>query len=208
MTALDSFHPITRTWFERRFKGPTDAQRDGWPHILAGRDTLVSAPTGSGKTLAAFLVAIDRLIRKAEAGDLTDRVEVVYVSPLKALSNDIQRNLDEPLAQIAEVAKELGYDLPPIRTALRTGDTTQAERQAIIKTPPHILITTPESLYLMITAQRPREILRHVETVIVDEVHALIRDKRGSHLSLTLARLDHISEKRPARVGLSATVKP
>ncbi len=133
---------------------------------------------------------------------------MVYVSPLKALSNDIQRNLDEPLAQIAEIAKTLGYDLPPIRTALRTGDTTQAERQAIVKHPPHILITTPESLYLMMTAERAREILRHVETVIVDEVHALIRDKRGSHLSLTLARLDHINEKRPARIGLSATVKP
>jgi ATP-dependent Lhr-like helicase len=208
MSVLDSFHPITRRWFEGRFKGPTDAQADGWPHILAGRDTLVSAPTGSGKTLAAFLVAIDRLIRKAEAGELEERVEVVYVSPLKALSNDIQRNLDEPLAQIAEIAKEMGYDLPAIRTALRTGDTTQADRQAIIKHPPHILITTPESLYLMMTAERAREILRHVGTVIVDEVHALIRDKRGSHLSLTLARLDHISEKRPARVGLSATVKP
>ncbi len=208
MTALDSFHPITRTWFERRFKTPTDAQAEGWPHILAGRDTLVSAPTGSGKTLAAFLVAIDRLIRKAEAGELEDRVEVVYVSPLKALSNDIQRNLDEPLEQIAEVARELGYDLPPIRTALRTGDTTQADRQAIIKHPPHLLITTPESLYLMITAQRAREILRHVSTVIVDEVHALVRDKRGSHLALTLARLDHISASRPARIGLSATVKP
>ncbi len=208
MTALDGFHPITRAWFERRFKAPTGAQADGWPHILAGRDTLVSAPTGSGKTLAAFLVAIDRLIRKAEAGELEDRVEVVYVSPLKALSNDIQRNLDEPLEQIAEVARELGYDLPPIRTALRTGDTTQAERQAIIRKPPHILITTPESLYLMITAERAREILRHVSTAIVDEVHALIRDKRGSHLALTLARLDHICESRPARIGLSATVRP
>jgi len=208
MSVLDSFHPVTRAWFERRFKGPTDAQADGWPHILAGRDTLVSAPTGSGKTLAAFLVAIDRLIRKAEAGELEERVEVVYVSPLKALSNDIQRNLDDPLAQIAEVAKEMGYELPPIRTALRTGDTTQAERQAIVKHPPHILITTPESLYLMITAERSREILRHVQTVIVDEVHALIRDKRGSHLSLTLARLDHINEKRPTRIGLSATVRP
>jgi ATP-dependent helicase Lhr and Lhr-like helicase len=208
MTVLDGFHPITRAWFERRFKTPTSAQDDGWPHILAGRDTLVSAPTGSGKTLAAFLVAIDRLIRKAEAGELEDRVEVVYVSPLKALSNDIQRNLDEPLEQMAEVAKELGYDLPPIRTALRTGDTTQAERQAIIRKPPHILITTPESLYLMVTAERAREILRHVSTVIVDEVHALIRDKRGSHLALTLTRLDHISESRPARIGLSATVRP
>jgi ATP-dependent Lhr-like helicase len=208
MSVLDAFHPVTRAWFERRFNSPTDAQAGGWPHIIAGRDTLISAPTGSGKTLAAFLVSIDRLIRKAEAGELEDRVEVVYVSPLKALSNDIQRNLEDPLEQIAELAAEMGYDLPPIRAALRTGDTTQAERQEIVKHPPHILITTPESLYLMVTAERSREILRHVRTVIVDEVHALIRDKRGSHLSLTLARLDHISEQRPARVGLSATVKP
>jgi len=210
MTApvLDSFHPITRTWFERRFGAPTTAQADGWPHILAGRDTLISAPTGSGKTLAAFLVAIDRLVRKAEAGALENRLEVVYVSPLKALSNDIQRNLEDPLAGIAEVAIELGYDLPEIRAALRTGDTSQAERQAIVKNPPHILVTTPESLYLMITSERAREVLRTVETVIVDEVHALVRDKRGSHLSLTLARLDHVCERRPSRVGLSATVKP
>jgi ATP-dependent Lhr-like helicase len=208
MSLLDTFHPITRAWFERRFKAPTDAQTGGWPHIIAGRDTLISAPTGSGKTLAAFLVSIDRLIRKAEAGELEDRVEVVYVSPLKALSNDIQRNLEDPLEQIAELAVEMGYNLPPIRTALRTGDTTQADRQAIVKHPPHILITTPESLYLMVTAERSREILRNVQTVIVDEVHALIRDKRGSHLSLTLARLDHVTQQRPSRVGLSATVKP
>jgi ATP-dependent Lhr-like helicase len=208
INVLDSLHPITRTWFERRFQAPTDAQTNGWPHIIAGRDTLISAPTGSGKTLAAFLISIDRLIRKAESGELEDKVEIIYVSPLKALSNDIQRNLDEPLEQLAEVAEELGYDLPPIRTALRTGDTTQAERQAIVKHPPHILITTPESLYLMITAERSREILRTATTVIVDEVHALIRDKRGSHLSLTLARLDHVCAERPARVGLSATVKP
>ena len=208
MSIVDSFHPVVRAWFTRRFDAPTDAQTDGWPHIFAGRDTLISAPTGSGKTLAAFLVAIDRLVRKAEAGELEDGVEVVYVSPLKALSNDIQRNLDEPLEEINEIAREMDYDLPEIRTALRTGDTTQKERQQILKTPPHILITTPESLYLMITAERSRAILCNVKTVIVDEVHALIRDKRGSHLALTLARLDHICDKRPGRIGLSATVKP
>ncbi|MCH8201061.1 MAG: DEAD/DEAH box helicase, partial [Chloroflexi bacterium] len=208
MSIVDSFHPVVRAWFTRRFEAPTDAQTNGWPHIIAGRDTLISAPTGSGKTLAAFLVAIDRLVRKAEAGELEDGVEVVYVSPLKALSNDIQRNLDEPLEEINEIAREMGYDLPEIRTALRTGDTTQKERRQILKTPPHILITTPESLYLMITAERSRAILRNVKTVIVDEVHALIRDKRGSHLALTLARLDHICDKRPGRIGLSATVKP
>ena len=205
---LTSFHPAVRTWFERKFREPTDAQKLGWPEIMSGRDTLISAPTGSGKTLAAFLVSIDRLIREAEKEPLSDEVHVLYVSPLKALSNDIKRNLEDPLAEIEQVALELGYGSHGIRTALRTGDTTQAERQQIVKTPPHILITTPESLYLMLTAERSREILRTVKTVIVDEVHALLRDKRGSHLALTLARLDHTCERRPARIGLSATVKP
>src|SRR5438093_538342 len=220
MTALNSLHPAVSTWFERKFRAPTDAQALGWPEIISGRDTLISAPTGSGKTLAAFLVSIDRLIRDAEKAhndsvsqhlqvrSLSDEVHVLYISPLKALSNDIRRNLEDPLAEIEQVALELGYPSHDIRTALRTGDTTQAERQEIVKKPPHILITTPESLYLMLTAERSREILRTVKTVIVDEVHALLRDKRGSHLALTLARLDHICEKRPARIGLSATVKP
>jgi ATP-dependent Lhr-like helicase len=205
---LASFHPAVRTWFERKFRSPTDAQVLGWPEIISGRDTLVSAPTGSGKTLAAFLVSIDRLIRQAEKEPLADEVHVLYVSPLKALSNDIRRNLEEPLTEIERVALELGYPAHGIRTALRTGDTTQAERQEIVKKPPHILITTPESLYLMLTAERSREILRTVKTVIVDEVHALLRDKRGSHLALTLARLDHVAAERPARIGLSATIKP
>jgi len=227
-----SFHPAVRTWFERKFRAPTDAQALGWPVIISGRDTLISAPTGSGKTLAAFLVSIDRLIREAEQEPLTDEVHVLYISPLKALSNDIRRNLEDPLAEIERVSLELGYAARGIRTALRTGDTTQAERQEIVKKPPHILITTPESLYLMLTAERSREILRTVKTVIVDEVHALLRDKRGSHLALSLARLDHVvtsasplsrgevAERgvsagegsgvrvRPARIGLSATVKP
>src|SRR5574341_1425662 len=208
MDALSLFHPVIRAWFERHFKTPTDAQALGWPEIVSGRDTLITAPTGSGKTLAAFLVSIDRLLRQAEESPLHDEVQVVYVSPLKALSNDIQRNLEEPLAEISEVAIELGHDSPGIRTALRTGDTTAHERQQIIKQPPHILITTPESLYLMLTAERSREILRNVRTVIVDEIHALVRDKRGSHLSLTLARLDHVCGAPPSRVGLSATVTP
>lgn len=208
MTVLDSFHPAVQKWFRSRFKGPTDAQAGGWPHILEGRDTLITAPTGSGKTLAAFLVSIDRLLRQAESGSLDDKVAVIYVSPLKALSNDIKRNLEEPLAEIVEIAHEMGNPAPEIRSAVRTGDTTQKERQDIVKRPPHILITTPESLYLMITAERSREILRTATTVIVDEVHALLRDKRGSHLSLTLARLDHVCHERPARVGLSATIKP
>ena len=208
MTVLDSFHPAVRTWFQRKFDAPTEAQERGWPEIVAGHDTLISAPTGSGKTLAAFLVAIDRLLRRAEKEPLGDAIEVIYVSPLKALSNDIQRNLEEPLAEIAEVARELGYDAAAIRTMVRTGDTTPAERQQIVKQPPHILITTPESLYLMLTAERSREVLRSAKTVIVDEVHALIRDKRGSHLALSLARLDHVCGQRPARIGLSATVQP
>ncbi len=169
-------------------------------------------PTGSGKTLAAFLAGIDALIRRAEAGTLDAVTEIVYISPLKALGNDIQRNLETPLEEIREVAAELGYDLPAITTAVRSGDTPQSERQAIVKRPPHILITTPESLYLMLTAQRGRETLRHVRTVIVDEIHALARDKRGSHLTLSLARLDHVTQAgigaRPNRVGLSATQRP
>lgn len=205
---LDCFHPAVRAWFRRKFGAATDAQALGWPHILAGRDTLITAPTGSGKTLAAFLVSIDRLLRRAEESPLEDRVEVVYVSPLKALSNDIQRNLEEPLAEIAAIAREMGHASPEIRTMVRTGDTSQHERQEIIRRPPHILITTPESLYLMLTAERSRELLRTAKTVIVDEIHALVRDKRGSHLSLTLARLDHVCAERPSRIGLSATVKP
>ena len=208
MSALNDFHPAVRAWFQRRFQAPTEAQARGWPEIVAGRDTLISAPTGSGKTLAAFLVAIDRLLRRAEEGPLEDAVEVVYVSPLKALSNDIQRNLEEPLAEIAQVARELGSTAAEIRTVVRTGDTTPSQRQEIVRRPPHILITTPESLYLMLTAERSREVLRRVKTVIVDEIHALIRDKRGSHLALSLARLDHICEERPSRIGLSATVRP
>jgi ATP-dependent Lhr-like helicase len=209
MNVLESFHPAVRTWFERKFAGPTEAQARGWPEIMSGRDTLISAPTGSGKTLAAFLVAIDGLLRRAqEEGPPADAVEVIYVSPLKALSNDIQRNLEQPLEEIGACALELGYPSPAIRTALRTGDTTPSERQEIVRKPPHILITTPESLYLMLTAERSREILRTAKTVIVDEIHALIRDKRGSHLALTLARLDHVAAQRPGRIGLSATVKP
>ncbi len=207
-----AFHPAVRTWFERRFGAPTDAQATGWPHIAAHEDTLLAAPTGSGKTLAAFLVGIDSLIRQAEAGEGAAGTTILYVSPLKALSNDIQRNLQQPLQEIRAVAEELGYDLPPITVGLRTGDTPQSERQALVRRPPHILVTTPESLYLMVTAERARATLTGVRTVIVDEIHALARDRRGSHLALTLARLDHVVEGAgmpcPARVGLSATQRP
>ncbi|MCA9727973.1 MAG: DEAD/DEAH box helicase, partial [Candidatus Eisenbacteria bacterium] len=207
-TSLAAFHPAIRTWFERRFGAPTAAQAQAWPAIRTGRDTLLAAPTGSGKTLAAFLCAIDALLRESLDGPLPDIVRVIYVSPLKALSSDIQRNLAGPLEEVRQVARELGSELPPIRTALRTGDTPAAARREIVQTPPHILITTPESLYLMLTAARSREILRSARTLIVDEIHALLRDKRGSHLALSLARLDHVCERRPVRVGLSATQRP
>jgi ATP-dependent helicase Lhr and Lhr-like helicase len=181
---------------------------EGWPRILAGETTLISAPTGSGKTLAAFLICIDRLVRKAIAGDLLDCTEVLYVSPLKALSNDIQKNLEVPLGEIFQLAGERGILMPEIRTSVRTGDTLAPERRAMLARPPHILVTTPESLYILLTAARSREILRTVESVIVDEIHAMADDKRGAHLALSLERLDHLTGKRLTRIGLSATQKP
>ena len=202
------FHPLVWQWFSQRFSAPTEAQTLGWPRIAEGTHTLIAAPTGSGKTLAAFLVCIDRLVRKWLEGTLPDGIEVVYVSPLKALSNDIQRNLQGPLAEIAELAARNGLPPCPIRTAVRTGDTPAAERQAMLKKPPHILVTTPESLYLLLTSPKSREKLRTVKTVIVDEIHALARDKRGSHLTLSLERLAALCDSPPTRIGLSATQKP
>ena len=201
-------HPLVAEWFVSRFGTPTEPQEQGWPHILAGRTTLISAPTGSGKTLAAFLACIDRLVRKALAGHLGDRTEVLYVSPLKALGNDIQKNLEIPLGEILALAGERGLLMPEIRTAVRTGDTLQPERRAMLKRPPHILVTTPESLYILLTADKSRAILRDVETVIVDEIHAVADDKRGAHLALSLERLDALTHRRPVRIGLSATQKP
>jgi len=205
---LSSFHPLISKWFTQRFAAPTEAQRLGWPSIVEGRDTLIAAPTGSGKTLAAFLACIDRLIRDGIKGKLEDATRVVYVSPLKALSNDVQRNLDAPLSEIRALAHHDGVPLPPIRALVRTGDTPSSERQKMVRRPPHILITTPESLYLLLTAESSRKMLRSVETVIVDEIHAAARDKRGSHLALSLERLEHLCEKRPVRIGLSATQRP
>src|SRR5580692_10561058 len=201
-------HPLVAEWFVRRFGTPTEPQEQGWPHILAGRTTLISAPTGSGKTLAAFLACIDRLVRKALAGDLADRTEVLYISPLKALGNDIQKNLEVPLGEILAMAGERGLLMPEIRTAVRTGDTLMPERRAMLKRPPHILVTTPESLYILLTADKSRAILRDVETVIVDEIHAVADDKRGAHLTLSLERLEALTYRPPVRIGLSATQKP
>jgi len=192
----------------RKFGTPTEPQEQGWPHILAGRTTLISAPTGSGKTLAAFLACIDRLVRKALAGDLTDRTEVLYVSPLKALGNDIQKNLEAPLGEILALAGERGLLMPEIRTAVRTGDTLAHERRSMLKRPPHILVTTPESLYILLTADKSRAILHEIETVIVDEIHAVADDKRGAHLTLSLERLEALCRRPPVRIGLSATQKP
>jgi ATP-dependent helicase Lhr and Lhr-like helicase len=207
---LDRFHPAVRVWFERRFPdGPTEAQTGGWPAIVDGKHTLVCAPTGSGKTLAGFLAAIDALYHAHEAGQTIEGVtRVVYLSPLKALAVDVHTNLEEPLAEIAEVARELGYEPAPISVAVRTGDSTSSERQAMIRRPPNLLVTTPESLYLYLTAERSRATLDRVDTVIVDEIHALARDKRGSHLALSLERLGSVTERAPLRIGLSATVRP
>src|SRR6476660_614280 len=188
-------HPLVRDWFVGKFGTPTEPQEQGWPHILAGRTTLISAPTGSGKTLAAFLICIDRLVRKAIAGDLTDRTEGLYVSPLKALSNDIQKNLEVPLGEIFQLAGERGILMPEIRTSVRTGDTLAHERRAMLARPPHILVTTPESLFILLTAARSREILRTIDSVIIDEIHAVADDKRGAHLALSLERLDHLTGK-------------
>jgi len=200
--------PVVARWFREKFGEPTDPQRRGWPEIAAGRNTLIAAPTGSGKTLSAFMVCLDRLVRRWREGTLEDRTYVVYVSPLKALSNDINRNLEEPLAELSARFTESGAGSLPIRAGVRTGDTPASERAKMLKSPPHILVTTPESLYLLLTSAKSRELLRGVETIIVDEIHALVRDKRGSHLALTLERLAALCEQPPVRIGLSATQRP
>jgi ATP-dependent helicase Lhr and Lhr-like helicase len=209
---LPDFDPLVDEWFRRRFAGVTEPQALGWHEIRSGRDVLISAPTGSGKTLAAFLICLDSLVRRARQGALAPEIEAIYVSPLKALSNDVRRNLEAPLAEIREIAAEAGIPLAEIRTALRTGDTSAWDRRKLVTNPPHILVTTPESLFILLTAEKSREVLRTARTVIVDEIHAVADDKRGSHLALTLARLDALVEShtraRPQRIGLSATVNP
>src|ERR671937_3334358 len=198
------FHPVLQQWWASRFGDPTPAQLDGWRAIRRGEDTLIAAPTGSGKTLAAFLTAIDQLLREGmETGGLPDEVRVIYVSPLKALSADIHKNLAEPRREIHALAPSI-----KITAAVRSGDTPQPERAAMLRTPPHILVTTPESLYLLLTAERSRQMLKSARVVIVDEIHAVIGTRRGAHLALTLERLQAVSQRPLLRIGLSATQKP
>ncbi|MES9975066.1 MAG: DEAD/DEAH box helicase, partial [Candidatus Thiodiazotropha sp.] len=202
------FHPAVTAWLERRFGKPTEVQAQAWPAIQAVQNTLISAPTGSGKTLAAFLAAIDRLVQEGLRFPLADETHVLYVSPLKALSNDIHKNLEQPLNGIRDALLEGGYPDVPIRALVRTGDTTSSERAMMKRIPPHILVTTPESLYILLTSDSGREMLKTVRSVIVDEIHALAGNKRGAHLTLSLERLARLCDRPPARIGISATQKP
>ena len=206
--SLEQFHPIIRDWFQERFAEPTEAQAEGWPAIAQGRHTLIAAPTGSGKTLAAFLTCLDQLVRQGLDEGLPDTTQVVYVSPLKALSNDVHKNLESPLEQLKVLAESRGTPIPEIRTGVRTGDTPPAQRQKMAKQPPHILITTPESLYILLTSESGRRGLRQVRTLILDEIHAVADDKRGSHLALSVERLCALADGPITRVGLSATQRP
>src|ERR1044072_580994 len=208
---LDLFHPAVARWFARSFPAPTDPQLQAWPEIKKQRHTLIAAPTGSGKTLAAFLSAIDDLVRLGVEGKLDDSTHVIYVSPLKALSNDVQRNLQVPLEGIQEELKALGLPEVNIRTLVRTGDTPAAERTAMTKRPPHIVVTTPESLYILLTSEGGRRMLQTARTLIVDEIHAVVGDKRGSHLALSIERLEQLVRQHSnalVRIGLSATQRP
>jgi ATP-dependent helicase Lhr and Lhr-like helicase len=202
------FHPAVARWFEQTFGSPTEPQTRGWPAIQSRRHVLISAPTGTGKTLAAFLASLDALFRQGDEGRLPDETQVIYVSPLKALSNDIQKNLQEPLSGIRALLGEAsGHDID-VRAEVRTGDTTAAQRQALIKRPPHILVTTPESLYLMLTSESGRGMLRTARTLILDEIHAVVDDRRGAHLALSVERLAALVQAPLQRIGLSATQKP
>ncbi|HEY0336248.1 MAG TPA: DEAD/DEAH box helicase, partial [Burkholderiales bacterium] len=213
------FHPVLQRWWENRFTesqdgvrhvlAPTEAQLEGWQAIRRGENTLIAAPTGSGKTLAAFLTSLDELFREGlTRGELPDEVRVIYVSPLKALSADIHKNLAEPRREIRRLAEELGCAPVRITAAVRSGDTPQRERAAMLRTPPHILVTTPESLYLLLTAEKSREMLKTARVVIVDEIHAVLESRRGAHLALSLERLEHACGRKLQRIGLSATQKP
>ncbi|MGK4005754.1 DEAD/DEAH box helicase [Sorangium sp. So ce1036] len=206
------FHPVVDRWFRSRFGAPAPAQERAWPVIASGRDTLICAPTGAGKTLAAFLFCLDRLVRDAERGALDDRTDVLYISPLKALSHDVHRNLEQPIAEIAAAMEAAGLPRPGIRAVVRTGDSPAQERRAMAARPPHVLVTTPESAFILLTSASGRRALSGVRTVILDEVHAVAGDKRGAHLALSLERLEDLvvgrGGPRPQRVGLSATVRP
>jgi len=205
---LSQFHPLIAEWFRTQIGCPTDVQIQGWPVIQSGADVLIAAPTGSGKTFAAFLSCIDHLFKQALARELDDHTQVLYVSPLKALSNDIQKNLQQPLAEIGNAALSAGLLMPELRVLVRTGDTPMTERQQMLKRPPHILVTTPESLFILLTAEKSRRLLQTVRTVIVDEIHAVAPNKRGAHLALSLERLEALTLTKPQRIGLSATQRP
>src|SRR6204780_2940794 len=208
MSGLHSFHPAVSAWFSRTFDAPTPAQERAWPALQAGEHVLVAAPTGSGQTFAAFLAAIDQLVKEGLEGTLPDETRVVYVSPLKALSNDIQRNLDAPLKGIREELALLKLPDVALRAVVRTGDTTQAERAGMRRKPPHIVVTTPESLYILLGSASGRAMLSTCRTVIVDEIHAIAGNKRGAHLALSIERLQALTGHALTRVGLSATQKP
>src|SRR6184192_957661 len=205
---LVRFHPLVRRWFKETFGEPSDPQREGWPAIASGAHTLVLAPTGTGKTLAAFLWELNELIIRGSKEPLPNAVHLLYISPLKALNNDIQRNLDRPLTELRERFKEEGKEFPEIRVAVRTGDTPAAARARMLRKSPHILITTPESLNIMLTTLKGRGMFSGVRAVIVDEIHAIAGTKRGAHLALTMERLEALVEKSPQRIGLSATQRP
>lgn len=208
MNALSAFHPAIAAWFEQNLGEPTGAQAQAWPAVAAGQNCLIAAPTGSGKTLAAFLSAIDDLLKQSLAGELEQATQVLYVSPLKALSNDVQKNLQYPLEGVRAQLAAAGTEYTPIEASVRSGDTPQSERARMKKQPPHILVTTPESLYLLLTSESGREMLSTVKSVIVDEIHAIAGSKRGAHLLLSLERLDALCGRRATRIGLSATQKP
>src|SRR5882757_9218542 len=208
MKPASLFHPAVADWFDRSFAAPTAAQAQAWPAIKAGRNVLIAAPTGSGKTLAAFLAAIDTLVRQGLDGGLPDETQIVYVSPLKALSNDIKCNLEAPLAGIREELRARGLPEVEIRAWVRTGDTPAGERDRMRRRPPHIVVTTPESLYILLGSESGRAMLGTTRTVIIDEIHAVAPNKRGSHLALSLERLASLSGERLLRIGLSATQKP
>ncbi|MCP9440953.1 MAG: DEAD/DEAH box helicase [Nitrospira sp.] len=205
---LSQFHPLIADWFRSHIGEPTDVQVQAWPAIRSGTDVLIAAPTGSGKTLAAFLSCLDHLFRQALACELGDDTQVLYISPLKALSNDVQKNLQKPLVEIGQAALQAGLLMPDVRVLVRTGDTPATERQRMLKRPPHILVTTPESLFILLTAEKSRRMLRTIRTVIVDEIHAVAPNKRGAHLALSLERLEDLTHAKPQRIGLSATQRP